>query len=210
MKFVWQTARKDFQRYRRNPIEFAVWIGVPIFIGTIMVLATGGRSGPKPQAYVLVADQDDSFLSGLLHPGAPFVAGIAHEVEIEALAADLDGHGGAVAIGITGNDGRLVALVRPRPGGDEEEDFAALDIGRLTLARLGERVADAGGAGAGAVDEPVAEGAGQRGPGAGGPGRPGREEQKRGGGRAPRSKTHHVTLPNKPRLLPPTARSHRA
>ena len=66
MKFVWQTARKDFQRYRRNPIEFAVWIGVPIFIGTIMVLATGGRSGPKPQAYVLVADQDDSFLSGLL------------------------------------------------------------------------------------------------------------------------------------------------
>lgn len=66
MRFVWRTALKDFHRHRRNPVEFAVWFGVPLAVGTLMVLASGGRSGPKPQAHVLVADEDDSLLSNFL------------------------------------------------------------------------------------------------------------------------------------------------
>jgi ABC-type multidrug transport system permease subunit len=64
--FIWRTITKDFQRQRRRPAEFAIWLGVPLLIGGLMVAVSGGRSGPKPQAHVLVADQDQSFLSELL------------------------------------------------------------------------------------------------------------------------------------------------
>ncbi len=110
MRFVWQSARKDFLRYRRNPIEFAVWIGVPIFIGAIMALATGGRGGPKPQAHVLVVDQDKSFLSSLLLGGLTQEAAggfiRAESVELEAGRARLE------------NDEASALLVIPRGFGD--------------------------------------------------------------------------------------------
>jgi ABC-type multidrug transport system permease subunit len=66
MGFAWRTALKDFQRHRRSPFEFAVWLGVPLLVGGLMVMVSGGRSGPRPQAHVLVVDQDDSNLSRLL------------------------------------------------------------------------------------------------------------------------------------------------
>ena len=66
MTFVWRTILKDLQRQRHNPVEFVIWLGVPLLIGGLMVMVTGGKGGPKPQAHVLVADQDQSVLSGLL------------------------------------------------------------------------------------------------------------------------------------------------
>lgn len=66
MGFIWRTVSKEFQRQRRNPVELALWLGIPLIIGALMVMVSGGRSGPKPQAHVLVVDQDQSMLSGLL------------------------------------------------------------------------------------------------------------------------------------------------
>ncbi|MFQ5511097.1 MAG: ABC transporter permease [Candidatus Krumholzibacteriia bacterium] len=66
MRFVWHTAIKDWRRYRRDPTAFVMWIGIPLIIGSLIMMVSGGRSGPKPQAHVLVADEDDSLLSGLL------------------------------------------------------------------------------------------------------------------------------------------------
>jgi ABC-type multidrug transport system permease subunit len=66
MRFIWNTAVKDWRRRRRNPVEFLIWIGIPLLIGVLIALAFGGRSGPRPQAHVLVADNDESLLSGLL------------------------------------------------------------------------------------------------------------------------------------------------
>lgn len=66
MRFLWRTTWKEWQRQRRAPLEFAVWLGVPLLIGLLLVLITGGRGGPKPQAHLLVVDQDESVLSRFL------------------------------------------------------------------------------------------------------------------------------------------------
>ena len=66
MRFVWDTAVKDWRRYRRDPTAFLMWIGIPLIIGSLIMMVSGGRSGPKPQAHVLVVDEDDSFVSGVL------------------------------------------------------------------------------------------------------------------------------------------------
>ena len=91
MGFAWRTALKDFQRHRRTPVEFAIWLGVPLLVGTLITSVSGGRSGPKPQAHVLVVDQDDSNLSRFLVGGlSQDAAGSfirAERVEMEAARA---------------------------------------------------------------------------------------------------------------------------
>lgn len=59
-------ARKDLVRRWRDPWALAMWIGIPLVIGGLIVLAMGGRGGPAPRAHVFVVDRDDSFLSRLL------------------------------------------------------------------------------------------------------------------------------------------------
>jgi ABC-type Na+ efflux pump permease subunit len=66
VSFVWSTARKDWSRQRRDPLAFAIWLGLPLAIGLLMMLLSGGKEGPRPQAQVLVADLDGSFLSNFL------------------------------------------------------------------------------------------------------------------------------------------------
>ncbi|MFO7653712.1 MAG: ABC transporter permease [Candidatus Krumholzibacteriia bacterium] len=67
LRMIWNTARKDWRKQRRNLPELMLWIGIPLIIGGVVVLAFGGGGGgPTPQAHLLVADQDDSLLSGLL------------------------------------------------------------------------------------------------------------------------------------------------
>jgi ABC-type multidrug transport system permease subunit len=66
MGFIWITALKDLRRFWRQPLTLAVWVGIPLMVGVLMISLFGGREGPRPQAYVLVADEDDSFLSGAL------------------------------------------------------------------------------------------------------------------------------------------------
>ncbi|MBZ0268593.1 ABC transporter permease [bacterium] len=66
MSFVLRTARKDWARQRNDPMSFLLWLGIPILIGGLLIMMSGGKEGPKPQAHVLVADEDDTFLSGFL------------------------------------------------------------------------------------------------------------------------------------------------
>jgi ABC-type Na+ efflux pump permease subunit len=66
MRFVWSSTLKDIKRHLRDPLEVLTWLGIPLLIGFMIVMATGGKGGPKPQAHLLVADEDDSFISGLL------------------------------------------------------------------------------------------------------------------------------------------------
>jgi len=60
---IFTAAGKDLRRYARDWVAALTWLGIPLVIGTIMILATGGNAGPKPHAQLLVADEDDSFLS---------------------------------------------------------------------------------------------------------------------------------------------------
>ena len=66
MRFLWSTTIKDLRRHRRSPAEFLVWLGIPLLIGSLIILASGGRRGPEPRALVWVADHDDSFVSNFL------------------------------------------------------------------------------------------------------------------------------------------------
>lgn len=43
-----------------------MWVGVPLVIAALITLAFGGQQGPQVTVDLLVADEDDSFLSGLL------------------------------------------------------------------------------------------------------------------------------------------------
>jgi ABC-type multidrug transport system permease subunit len=54
------------RRYMRDRLAALMWLGIPLVIGSLMILATGGSEGPRIQAHVLVADEDDTFLSRLL------------------------------------------------------------------------------------------------------------------------------------------------
>jgi ABC-2 type transport system permease protein len=65
MKLILLCARKDLRRLLRDPIGLASWIGIPLLIGLVMV-ALFGRGEPKPQGLLLIADQDDTFVSSFL------------------------------------------------------------------------------------------------------------------------------------------------
>lgn len=65
MRFALLTALKDLKRRLADPIALAVWMGIPLLVGTLITLM-GGGGAPTLKAHVLVADLDDSFLSNLV------------------------------------------------------------------------------------------------------------------------------------------------
>lgn len=66
MGFVWQTARRDLRRRLSDPTALAIWFGIPILLGGLMTLAMGGHEARSPQAHVLLADEDETFLSRMV------------------------------------------------------------------------------------------------------------------------------------------------
>ncbi len=66
MRDLLAVAGKDLRRYTRDPVALLLWLAIPMLMGTFFVLATGGDNGPKPQVQLLIADEDDSFLSRML------------------------------------------------------------------------------------------------------------------------------------------------
>jgi len=66
VSFIRSSAAKDLRRHLRDPVGLATWIGMPLVIGLLLTLMTGGREGPRPVAHLLVADLDRNVLSRLL------------------------------------------------------------------------------------------------------------------------------------------------
>lgn len=116
MGFAWSTAIKDWQRLRRDPIGVVMWVGIPLLIGGLITLASGGTEGPSPQAHVLIVDHDESFLSGLL-VGAlgSDAAGVMNTTaveEVEGRAQIEKGEASALLV-IPKGFGRAVLLEEP-------------------------------------------------------------------------------------------------
>ena len=65
MRFLLMAAVKDLRRRLADPAALAVWIGIPLLLGGLMNLVVEGGD-VTPRAKVLVADQDDTLLSGFL------------------------------------------------------------------------------------------------------------------------------------------------
>lgn len=87
---VFHVARKDLLLLLRDPLSLALWLGIPIMIGSLITLAFGGSDGPSPKADIWVVDQDKSFLSQML---VRTLSGQADDVPFQAEAVQLaEGH----------------------------------------------------------------------------------------------------------------------
>jgi ABC-type multidrug transport system permease subunit len=68
MRFVLAAALKDLRRIRSDPTALLVWVGVPVVIALLLKVMFGGGS-VTPHGKLLVADEDNTFISGLLSGG---------------------------------------------------------------------------------------------------------------------------------------------
>jgi len=65
VRFLLDSARKDLRRRLADPVALLLWIGIPLMVGSLMGLASGGGGG-TPRIELLLVDQDDTFLSRFL------------------------------------------------------------------------------------------------------------------------------------------------
>jgi ABC-2 type transport system permease protein len=65
VRYVWMAAAKDLRRLRRDPVSLALWLGIPVFVLLLMYVLFG-RGETRPQGRLLIADEDGSFVSGLV------------------------------------------------------------------------------------------------------------------------------------------------
>jgi len=65
MRFALSTLRKDLNRWRQDLGAIVLWLSVPLIIGTLITSMMGGGAA-KPTGILLIADQDDSLVSGLV------------------------------------------------------------------------------------------------------------------------------------------------
>ncbi len=84
--FVRATAVKDLRRRLRDPLALAMWLGIPFAILALISLAFGGGE-VTPQGRLLVADEDDSFISRML-AGALGQGEMAELVQVEKVTAE--------------------------------------------------------------------------------------------------------------------------
>ncbi len=57
---------KEIRRRLTDRWVFLYWVGIPLVIGTIVTVGTGGSAGPQPVAELVVVDEDESFVSSML------------------------------------------------------------------------------------------------------------------------------------------------
>ena len=94
-RFIWSSAQKDLVHRARDPLSVLLWMAIPTVIGGLLSLVVGGGGG-APRAHVLLVDQDDTLLSGLL-AGAFERAGVfeLEQVELEEGRARIDAGDGS-------------------------------------------------------------------------------------------------------------------
>lgn len=65
MKFALTSFRKDLSRWRQDLLQTVLWFAIPLTIGGLITLLMSG-DGAQPHGVLLMADQDESFLSELV------------------------------------------------------------------------------------------------------------------------------------------------
>ncbi|MGW8178686.1 MAG: ABC transporter permease, partial [bacterium] len=66
MHFFRQSMLKDLRRHFRDRVALLIYMAIPILIGTVITIATGGSGGVKPVAVLLLSDEDNTFASNLV------------------------------------------------------------------------------------------------------------------------------------------------
>ena len=65
MDFLLASVRKDLLRWMQDRMALVIWLGIPFLIGGLITVMMDGGSG-TPTGTLLIADQDDSLLSGFV------------------------------------------------------------------------------------------------------------------------------------------------
>ena len=82
MFFLLQGIQTNLRQRLRDRWQLAIWIGVPLLLGTMITLVMGGSGGPKPVARLIIADEDQTALSKFF-AGAWSQGAFADLVEVE-------------------------------------------------------------------------------------------------------------------------------
>ena len=86
MNFIVATLKKDLSRWRQDAIGVLLWLSIPLLIGGLISSFAGG-GGPQPVAMLLLVDQDDSMLSGLV-AGAYSSGQLGELITVEKVSLD--------------------------------------------------------------------------------------------------------------------------
>ena len=65
MNFLFASVKKDLARWRQDLTAIMIWLGIPFLIGGLITAMIDGGGG-TPTGVLLIADQDDSLLSGFV------------------------------------------------------------------------------------------------------------------------------------------------
>jgi ABC-type multidrug transport system permease subunit len=65
MRFIWNSAVKDFRRIRREPTTLVVWLGIPTLVAVLLTVIFG-RGDTPPHGKLLIADEDGGVASFML------------------------------------------------------------------------------------------------------------------------------------------------
>src|SRR5215471_11442338 len=63
MRFTLISARKDLTRLGRDPLALVTALGIPLVLVALITLVFGGRGDATPQGKLLIADEDETFVS---------------------------------------------------------------------------------------------------------------------------------------------------
>ncbi len=66
MRFMLSTVLKDLARWRQDKSAILMWVGIPLLVGGLITSLMDGDGGGQPSGLLLIADQDASFISGLI------------------------------------------------------------------------------------------------------------------------------------------------
>jgi ABC-type multidrug transport system permease subunit len=66
VNFMLSTIRKDLSRWRQDLGGMLLWMSIPLLIGGLITSMMDGDGGAKPHGVLLIADEDESFISGMI------------------------------------------------------------------------------------------------------------------------------------------------
>ncbi|NNK32717.1 MAG: ABC transporter permease [Xanthomonadales bacterium] len=87
MDFLLASLRKDLSRWRRDAAAIALWMLIPLVIGSLITSLVDGGDGVKPKGLLLIADQDETVLSGFV--SSAYTQGeLAELITVEPVTAE--------------------------------------------------------------------------------------------------------------------------
>ena len=79
--------RKDLARWWQDRTAILIWLGIPFLIGGMITALMDGGDGAKPHGILLLVDQDDSLLSGLV-AGAYTAGELGELISVEKVSLE--------------------------------------------------------------------------------------------------------------------------